>query len=127
MHDPSAGVKALDGIVETRRDLCHGGSTHAMDLLQEIDRRGRHDPWRGQGVLHGRLADPTETARRLLALGAKPQNVYGMTENGSHQYTKPNDPAEVITGSVGKACAGYEIRLWQADSPDLEARPRRRR
>ena len=49
---------------------------------------------------------PTETARRLLSLGAKPQNVYGMTENGSHQYTKPTDSVEVITGTCGKACCG---------------------
>jgi acyl-CoA synthetase len=66
---------------------------------------------------------PTETARRLLALGATPQNVYGMTECGSHQYTKPSDAVEVITGTCGKACAAYEVRLWQPDNPDVEVAP----
>jgi acyl-coenzyme A synthetase/AMP-(fatty) acid ligase len=61
---------------------------------------------------------PTETARRLMALGAKPQNVYGMTECGSHQYTKPADPMDVITSTCGKACAGYE-------SPAVAARKTR--
>jgi acyl-CoA synthetase len=68
-------------------------------------------------------AIPTETARRLLSLGAKPQNVYGMTENGSHQYTKPSDSVEVITGTCGKSCTHYEVRLWQPDNPDLEVVP----
>jgi acyl-CoA synthetase len=66
---------------------------------------------------------PSETAARLVALGAKPQNVYGMTENGSHQYTRPNDSMEVIVGTCGKACTGYEVRLWQPENPDLEAAP----
>ena len=30
-------------------------------------------------------------------MGIKPQNIYGMTENGSHQYTLPDDDVEVIT------------------------------
>jgi acyl-CoA synthetase len=66
---------------------------------------------------------PTETARRLLSLGATPQNVYGMTENGSHQYTRPTDSVEVITTTCGKACAGYEVRLWNPENPDLEVAP----
>ncbi|MCM3231476.1 AMP-binding protein, partial [Bacillus altitudinis] len=66
---------------------------------------------------------PSETARKLLALGATPQNVYGMTENGSHQYTSPTDLMDVITATCGKACNGYEVRLWQPDNPDLEAVP----
>jgi acyl-CoA synthetase len=66
---------------------------------------------------------PDQTARRLLALGATPQNVYGMTENGSHQYTRPTDAVDVITGTCGKSCSAYEVRLWQPDSPDLAAAP----
>ncbi|MGF3996166.1 class I adenylate-forming enzyme family protein, partial [Staphylococcus aureus] len=48
---------------------------------------------------------------------------YGMTENGSHQYTSPTDLMDVITATCGKACNGYEVRLWQPDNPDLEAVP----
>ena len=56
-------------------------------------------------------------------MGIKPQNVYGMTENGSHQYTLPDDDAETITSTCGKACAGYETRLWDQENPDREAKP----
>jgi acyl-CoA synthetase len=52
----------------------------------------------------------------------KPQNIYGMTENGSHQYTLPDDDVDVITTTCGKACDGYETRLWDQENPDLEAK-----
>ena len=56
-------------------------------------------------------------------MGIKPQNIYGMTENGSHQYTLPDDDASTITSTCGKACAGYETRLWDQENPDREAEP----
>ena len=43
---------------------------------------------------------PPETARAFLDLGVKPQNIYGMTENGSHQYTLPDDDVETITSHL---------------------------
>jgi len=52
-----------------------------------------------------------------------PQNVYGMTENGSHQYTLPDDDPQTIIGTCGRACRAYEIRIWDKDYPDIEARP----
>ncbi|HET6491487.1 MAG TPA: fatty acid--CoA ligase family protein, partial [Burkholderiales bacterium] len=64
-----------------------------------------------------------ETARAFLDLGIKPQNIYGMTENGSHQYTLPGDDVEIITATCGKACHGYETRLWDPENPDVEAKP----
>ena len=123
MHDAAAGVSALDWIETTEATYVMGVPTHAMDLLHEIDRRGKDRLGVVKVFYLAGAPIPTQTAHRLLSLGAKPQNVYGMTENGSHQYTKPDDPVEVITGSCGKSCAGYEIRLWQPDRPDLEAAP----
>jgi acyl-CoA synthetase len=123
MHDPSAGIAALDWIETTGATYVMGVPTHAMDVLHEVDRRGRKTLG-AVGVFYMAGSPiPTQTAHRLLSLGAKPQNVYGMTENGSHQYTKPNDPVEVITGTCGKACAGYEVRLWKQENADLEAAP----
>jgi acyl-CoA synthetase len=55
-------------------------------------------------------------------MGIKPQNVYGMTENGSHQYTLPGDDAQTITSTCGKACGGYETRLWDQEYPDRPAK-----
>ncbi|MHB1112747.1 MAG: class I adenylate-forming enzyme family protein [Acidovorax defluvii] len=123
MHDTSAGVTALDWIETSGATYVMGVPTHAMDLLQEVDKRGLTRLGAVKVFYMAGAPIPTETARRLLALGAKPQNVYGMTENGSHQYTKPSDPVEVITSTCGKACSGYEVRLWQPDNPDLEAAP----
>ena len=47
-------------------------------------------------------------------------NIYGMTENGSHQYTMPDDSVEIITTTCGRACHGYETRLWDQENPDIE-------
>lgn len=123
MHDPSAGVAPLDWIEETGATYVMGVPTHAMDLLHELGKRGAKRLGAVKVFYMAGAPIPTETARRLMALGAKPQNVYGMTECGSHQYTKPADPMDVITSTCGKSCAGYEVRLWQPDNPDLEALP----
>ncbi|HSV83055.1 MAG TPA: class I adenylate-forming enzyme family protein [Ramlibacter sp.] len=123
MHDASAGVGALDWIEQTGATYVMGVPTHAMDLLQEVDRRGLQQLGAVKTFYMAGAPIPTEVARHLLSLGAKPQNVYGMTENGSHQYTKPNDPVEVITTTCGKACTGYEVRLWNQENPDLEVGP----
>lgn len=123
MYDPSAGFAALDWIETTGATYVMGVPTHAIDLLHEVDKRGVTRLGAVKVFYMAGAPIPTETARRMLALGAKPQNVYGMTENGSHQYTKPSDPVEVITSTCGKACSGYEVRLWQPDNPDLETAP----
>ncbi|XAH22047.1 class I adenylate-forming enzyme family protein [Xylophilus sp. GW821-FHT01B05] len=123
MHDASAGVGALDWIEQTGATYVMGVPTHAMDLLQEVDKRGLSKLGAVKVFYMAGAPIPTETARKLLSLGAKPQNVYGMTENGSHQYTKPSDPVEVITSTCGKSCAGYEVRLWDPEYPDVEAAP----
>ena len=68
---------------------------------------------------------PRETAQAFLDRGVLPQNVYGMTENGSHQYTLPSDDPQTIVETCGRACAAYEIRLWDQDNPDIEAPPGR--
>ncbi len=123
LFDHSAGITALDSIETSGATYVMGVPTHAIDLLKEVDRRGLTRLGVVKTFYMAGSAIPTEVARRLLALGATPQNVYGMTENGSHQYTKPTDSVEVITGTCGKACAGYEVRLWQPENPDLEAAP----
>jgi non-ribosomal peptide synthetase component E (peptide arylation enzyme) len=39
------------------------------------------------------------------------------------QCTLPDDPPERIVETCGRACAGYEIRIWCQDDPDTEAVP----
>jgi len=120
MFDPTAGIPPLEWVETTGATYVMGVPTHAIDLLHEADRRCTTSLGAVKVFYMAGAPIPTGTARKLLSLGTKPQNVYGMTESGSHQYTKPADPAEVITGTCGKSCAGYEIRLWQPDNPDLE-------
>ncbi|MEJ8851171.1 class I adenylate-forming enzyme family protein [Variovorax rhizosphaerae] len=121
LHDPLAGVMALDWIETTKATYVMGVPTHAIDLLHEIDKRGLKRLGAVKVFYMAGAPIPTETARRLLSLGATPQNVYGMTECGSHQYTKPNDPVEIITTTCGKACVGYDVRIWRQENTDLEA------
>jgi acyl-CoA synthetase len=33
----------------------------------------------------------------------------------------PDDDAETIVSTCGRACSGYEVKLWNQDNPDLEA------
>ena len=63
---------------------------------------------------------PREVAQTFLGMGITPQNIYGMTENGSHQYTLPTDDAQTIVETCGRACHGYETRIFSQENPDLE-------
>jgi acyl-CoA synthetase len=97
-----------------------GVPTHAIDILAELQAR-RADRL-GQVTAFYMAGAPIakQTAAGLLSMGVKPQNVYGMTENGSHQYTLPSDDVETITSTCGRACRAYEIRLFRQDNPDIE-------
>ena len=53
----------------------------------------------------------------------EPQSGYRMTENCAHQYTRPGDGPRGIIGTCGKACAGYEVRIFDVDDADRPARP----
>jgi acyl-CoA synthetase len=66
---------------------------------------------------------PREVAQAFLDRGVIPQNVYGMSENGSHQYTLPSDSPETIIATCGRACTAYEIKLWDQENPDIETGP----
>jgi acyl-CoA synthetase len=123
VNDPPSGMQTLDWIVESGATYVMGVPTHAIDVLAEsrrrrVDRLGKVTIFYMAGS-----AIPPDTARAFLDMGIKPQNVYGMTENGSHQYTLPTDDAQTITSTCGCACNGYETRLWDADNPDVEAQP----
>ena len=123
VNDPPGGMRPLDWILETGATYVMGVPTHAIDILADLKRRGLQQLGRVNLFYMAGSIIPPETARAFLDLGVKPQNIYGMTENGSHQYTMPDDSVEAITGTCGKACHGYETRLWDQDNPDVEAAP----
>ena len=123
VNDLPPGGKPLDWILETGATYVMGVPTHAIDVLSDLRRRGLNRLGSVTLFYMAGSVIPPETARAFLDMGIKPQNIYGMTENGSHQYTLPDDDVEVITSTCGKACHGYETRLWDPENCDLEAKP----
>jgi acyl-CoA synthetase len=123
VNDLAPGVKPLDWIVESGATYVMGVPTHAVDVLADMKRRSMTKLGNVNLFYMAGSVIPPETARAFLDLGIKPQNIYGMTENGSHQYTMPQDDVETITSTCGRACMGYETRLWDAENPDREVAP----
>jgi acyl-CoA synthetase len=123
VNDLRPGMKPLDWILETGATYVMGVPTHAVDVLADIKRRGMSKLGNVTLFYMAGSVIPPETARTFLDLGIKPQNIYGMTENGSHQYTMPDDSVETITSTCGRACMGYETRLWDPENADSEAKP----
>jgi acyl-CoA synthetase len=123
VNDLPAGMKPIDWIVQTGATYVMGVPTHAMDILAEMKRREMDRLGSVKVFYMAGAAIPRETAQAFLSRGILPQNVYGMTENGSHQYTLPSDDTDTIVGTCGRACDAYEIKLWNQENPDLEAAP----
>jgi acyl-CoA synthetase len=123
VNDLPPGRKPLDWIIETGATYVMGVPTHAIDILADMKRRGMDKLGKVSIFYMAGSTIPPQTAKAFLEMGIKPQNIYGMTENGSHQYTMPDDDVETITASCGRACHGYETRLWDQESPDREAKP----
>jgi len=61
---------------------------------------------------------PPSVAAAFLAQGIKPQNIYGMTENSSHQYTHPEDGTAISVATCGRGGPGYEVRLFDPADRD---------
>jgi acyl-CoA synthetase len=121
VNDRPKGMTPLDWILETRATYVMGVPTHAMDILEEMRRRKLDRLGAVRIFYMAGSPIPRETAQAFLDRGVTPQNIYGMTENGSHQYTLPSDDARTIVGTCGRACHGYEVRLFRQDNPDVEA------
>jgi acyl-CoA synthetase len=123
VNAPPQGMTPLDWIVETGATYVMGVPTHAMDILAEMRRRGLDRLGKVKTFYMAGSVIPREVAQAFLDRGVTPQNVYGMSENSSHQYTLPSDSPETIVATCGKSCAAYEIRLWDQENPDIEAPP----
>jgi acyl-CoA synthetase len=121
LNDPPPGKKPLDWIVETAATYVMGVPTHAIDILADLESRGLPQLGKVNLFYMAGSVIPPETARAFLDLDIKPQNIYGMTENGSHQYTLPDDDAATITATCGRAAPGYETRIFDQENPDIEA------
>ena len=124
VHDLPRGASLLDRLDETGADF----RVRRADPCASIcwPKCGRAASRRLGGVRGFRIsgaAAPPSLIAELLRTAITPQSGYGMTETCSHQYTLPDDPPERIAETSGRACEGYEIRIWREDDPDSEAAP----
>jgi acyl-CoA synthetase len=119
VNDPPAGSKPLDWILETGATYVMGVPTHAIDVLAEVRRRGLKTIGAVRAFYMAGAPIPREVAQSFLDMGIKPQNIYGMTENGSHQYTLPTDDPITIVETCGRAAKGYETRIFSQENADV--------
>jgi acyl-CoA synthetase len=121
VNDPPAGMSPLDWMVESGATYVMGVPTHGMDVLAEQRRRGLRRLGRVSTFYMAGSPIPPATAQAFLDQGVKPQNVYGMSENSSHQYTLPTDDMSTIVNTCGRNRAHYEVRIFRQDNRDEEA------
>jgi acyl-CoA synthetase len=122
MHDLPRGASLVDRLVEVGATYLVGVPTHAIDLLDEMRRRGMTAGiGRVKGFRISAAAAPGPVVAELLERGVKPQRGYGMTEVNSHQYTLPDDENRLIIETSGKCCPEHELRIFRLDDPSRGA------
>lgn len=127
VNDITREERLIDRIIETGATYLLGVPTHAIDLLQAMRTAGLDKLGEVNTFYLAGAAIPSEVAHRLIGLGITPQNIYGMSENGSHHSTLRSDDVDVLTRTVGKAVGRdqpvYEVKLFKVDDKDTEAAP----
>ena len=123
LNDPPSGMKPLDWLLESKATYVMGVPTHAMDILAEQKARGLETLGSVRTFYMAGAPIPPAVAEGFRAQGVLPQNVYGMTENSSHQYTVPSDPDSVIVTSCGRGGPAYSIRIVDQEDPDKDVAP----
>lgn len=122
INDMARGASLLDRLVETGTTYLVGVPTHAIDLLDELRRRGVQQLGL-RGFRISGAAVPQAVISDLIAHGVTPQSGYGMTEASSHHYTLPNDPPERMVETSGRVCPGYEIQVFSREDPEKPLPP----
>jgi acyl-CoA synthetase len=122
-NDPPPGMTKLDWIMATGATYVMGVPTHPMDVLAEEASRGLHSLGGVRVFYMAGAPIPPSVANAFIEQGTRPQNVYGMTENSSHQYTHPADATDIIVGTCGRCGRAYEIRLFDPSDPDRGVNP----
>ena len=119
-HDLPRGTSLVDRLLQVDATFIIGVPTHAIDLLAELRARGIRRLGRVKGFRISGAAVAPVVAAGLLDHGVVPQSGYGMTEAGSHHYTRPDDAPARMTETSGRACDGYEVRVFASDDPNTE-------
>jgi len=117
---PPDGMSKFDWIVQTKATYVLGVPTHAMDILSEqatlgLDKIGDVEIFYMAGS-----SIPAVVAEAFVKQGIAPQNIYGMTECSSHQYTHPSDPQDVWVATCGRGGPAYEVKVFDLEDEDKE-------
>ena len=123
VHDLPRGASLFERLVETEATFMFGVPVHASDLLAEMSERDATQLSRLRGFRISGAQASERIVSELLGHGIIPQSGYGMTEACSHNYTMPDDDPERVIKTSGKACPGYEIKIWSKEDPDIAVGP----
>lgn len=123
LSDPPTGMSRLDWLIESGATYVLGVPTHAMDILAEQKQRGIGRLGAVAVFYMAGSPIPPVVAESFQAMGVRPQNIYGMTENSSHQYTHPGDGAEVAVSTCGRGGPGYEVAIFDPSDRDRTVAP----
>lgn len=109
-HDLPRGASVAERMAETGTAFAFGVPTHVIDLLGELE-RGHAQGLRLRGFRISGAAVSKDVVLRLRARGITPQTGYGMTEAGSHHYTRADDAPELIAETSGRPFEGHEVKI----------------
>lgn len=122
-NDPRNEQDVLDLVVESRATYLMGVPTHAVDLLAEMRARASRELGSVHTFYLAGAPIPSVVADALVEMNIRPQNVYGMTENSSHQYTHPNDTHDISINTCGRGGGAYRVRIFAPDNSDQLVAP----
>lgn len=118
LADPPPGMSRLDWILETRATYVLGVPTHATDILAEQKARGMGRLGAVRVFYMAGAPIPPVVAESFVAHNIHPQNIYGMTENSSHQYTRPDDPVDIAIATCGRGGSAYRVAIFDPQDRD---------
>ncbi|GAB6984299.1 class I adenylate-forming enzyme family protein [Nocardioides pyridinolyticus] len=121
-HDLPRGASVAQRMAETGTAFAFGVPTHVVDLLGELE-RGHARELRLRGFRISGAAVSEDVVLRLRARGITPQTGYGMTEAGSHHYTRADDAPELIAATSGRPFEGHEVKIVDREDSTRELPP----
>ncbi len=112
-YTPRAALALLEA---TRASATFLVPTQARDILEcdeEVRARGEAGLATLRYVGIGAAETPAALKRRMRDVwGCTPLAMYGMTECQANLFTRPDDPWPVVEETVGRACPGMEVAIF---------------
>jgi len=113
-------MSIIEWIEHAKATYLMGVPTHAMNILEELAKKNKKTLGDVKIFYMAGVVIPIEVAQAFLDMGITPQNIYGMTENGSHQFTSPGDDAKTIVETCGRAAYGYQTKIVDQNNVDID-------